>query len=40
MLDEETQNDPVSYPDQDFIAANTTVFVNLSDEASREMQNL
>lgn len=40
MLDEETQNDPVSYPDEDFIAENTTVFVNLSDEASREMQNL
>ncbi len=40
MLDEETQNDPVSYPDEEFIAENTTVFVNLSDEASREMQNL
>ncbi len=40
MLDEEIQNDPVSYPDEQFIAENTTVFVNLSDEASREMQNL
>lgn len=40
MLDEETQNDPISYPDEDYIAENTTVFVNLSDEASRVMQNL
>lgn len=40
MLDEETQNDPVSYPEQEFIAENTTVFVNLSDEAGRQMQNL
>lgn len=40
MLDEDTQNDPISYPDEDYIAQNTTVFVNLSDEASREMQNL
>lgn len=40
MLDEETQNNSVSYPDEEFIAENTTVFVNLSDEASREMQNL
>ena len=40
MLDEETQQSAVSYPDDDYIAANTTVFVNLSDEASREMQTL
>lgn len=40
MLDDEVKNDPVSYPDDDFIANNTTVFVNLSDEASRVMQNL
>lgn len=40
MLDEEVQNDPVSYPDEQFIADKTTVFINLSDEASREMQNL
>lgn len=40
MLDEETQNDPVSYPDQEFIAEKTTVFVNLSDEANLLMQNL
>ncbi len=40
MLDEEVQNDPVSYPDQEFIAEKTTVFVNLSDEANLLMQNL
>ena len=40
MLDEETQNDPISYPDQDFIAANTDVFVNLSDETNQLMQDL
>lgn len=40
MLDEETQNDPVSYPDEEFIAEKTSVFVNLSDEANLLMQNL
>lgn len=40
MLDEEVQNDPVSYPDEQFIADKTTVFVNLSDEANLEMQSL
>ncbi len=40
MLDEEVQNDPVTYPDQEILDAHTTVFINLSDEASREMQNL
>lgn len=40
MLDEEVQNDPVSYPDEDFIAERTTVFVNLSDEANQTMQDL
>ncbi len=40
MLDEEVQNDPVSYPNEQFIADKTTVFVNLSDDASAEMQNL
>lgn len=40
MLDDEVKNDPVSYPDDEFIANNTTVFVNLSDDASRVMQNL
>ncbi len=40
MLDEETQNDPISYPDQEFIAANTDVFINLSDETNKLMQDL
>lgn len=40
MLDEDVQNDPISYPDEEFIANKTTVFVNLSDEASAEMQDL
>ncbi len=40
MLDEEVQNNPVSYPDQDFIAERTTVFVNLSNEANQLMQDL
>lgn len=40
MLDEEVSSNPVSYPDQDFIAEKTTVFVNLSDEANLEMQTL
>ncbi len=40
MLDEETQQSPVSYPDADFIRDKTTVFVNLSNEANLTMQNL
>ncbi|MDD6485129.1 MAG: spermidine/putrescine ABC transporter substrate-binding protein [Clostridiales bacterium] len=40
MLDEEEQNDEVSYPDDEFIENKTTIFKNLSDEANREMQNL
>lgn len=40
MLDEEVQNDPISYPDEELIAERTTVFVNLSDEANRMMQDL
>ena len=40
MLDEETQNDPISYPSDEYIAENTTVFVNLSDDASAQMQTL
>ncbi len=35
MLDEEVQNDPISYPDEELIAERTDVFVNLSDEASK-----
>lgn len=40
MLDEETRTSTVSYPDEDFIAEKTEIFVNLSDEANREMQDL
>ena len=40
MLDEEVQNDPVSYPDEELIAERTTVFVNLSDDANKLMQDL
>ncbi len=40
MLDEEVQNDPISYPDEELISERTTVFVNLSDEANKLMQDL
>ncbi len=40
MLDEETRNDPITYPDAEFIANNTTVFTNLSEDASQTMQDL
>ena len=40
MLDEDTQNDPVSYPSDEYLAENTTVFVNLSDDANAQMQTL
>ena len=40
MLDEETRESHVSYPDEDFIRDKTTVFVNLSDEANKKMQDL
>ncbi|MBQ8514770.1 MAG: spermidine/putrescine ABC transporter substrate-binding protein [Ruminococcus sp.] len=40
MLDEEVRNDPISYPDEELIAERTTVFVNLSDEANKRMQDL
>ncbi|MBE6861218.1 MAG: ABC transporter substrate-binding protein [Ruminococcus sp.] len=40
MLDEEVKNDPISYPDEELIANRTTVFVNLSDEANKLMQDL
>lgn len=40
MLDEEVQTDPVSYPGDEYLASNTTVFVNLSDEANAQMQTL
>ncbi len=40
MLDEDVQNDPVSYPDSSFIAEKTDVFVNLSDSANETMSQL
>lgn len=40
MLDEETQNDKVSYPDSEYLNNNTTIFCNLSDEANQKMQDL
>lgn len=40
MLDDEVKNDPISYPDEELIANRTTVFVNLSDEANKTMQDL
>ncbi len=40
MLDEEVQTDPVSYPGDEYLESNTTVFVNLSDEANAQMQTL
>lgn len=40
MLDEETQNDKVSYPDSEYLNNNTTIFRNLSDDANQKMQDL
>ncbi len=40
MLDEEVRNDPVSYPDSNFVAEKTDVFVNLSDDANEMMSQL
>lgn len=40
MLDEETRNNPVSYPGDEYLDENTTIFVNLSDEANLQMQTL
>ncbi|MBQ8961291.1 MAG: ABC transporter substrate-binding protein [Ruminococcus sp.] len=40
MLDEETRESHVSYPDEEFIRDKTTVFVNLSDQANKKMQDL
>lgn len=40
MLDEEVRKSHVSYPDSEFIANKTSVFVNLSDEANLKMQDL
>lgn len=40
MLDEEVQNNPISYPDEELISKHTTVFVNLSNDANKLMQDL
>lgn len=40
MLDEEVRESHISYPDSQFIADKTSVFVNLSDETNIKMQNL
>ena len=40
MLDEDVQNSSISYPDDEFINNKTTVFINLSDDASKKMQDL
>lgn len=40
MLDEETQNDPVAYPDDEFLAEKTEVYQNLSATGNGIMQDL
>lgn len=40
MLDEDTKNDGISYPDDEYIDEKTTVYRNLSDEANLTMQTL
>lgn len=40
MLDEDIRESNISYPDSDFIANKTSVFVNLSDDANLKMQEL
>lgn len=40
MLYEDIRESHISYPDSDFIANKTSVFVNLSDDANLKMQNL
>lgn len=40
MLDDEIKNDGISYPDDEYLKENTTVFYNLSDEANQKMQDL
>lgn len=40
LLDDEVREDEISYPDDEFIEAKTTIFRNLSDEANLEMQTL
>lgn len=40
MLDDEVKLDGISYPDDEYIQNQTTVYVNMSDEANQLMQNL
>lgn len=40
MLDEDVRENPISYPDDEYLDENSTIFVNLSDEASLLMQTL
>ena len=40
LLDDSVKNDGISYPDDEYINNNTTVFYNLSDEANELMQQL
>lgn len=40
LLDDDIKNDGISYPDDDYISNNTTVFRNLSNEANMLMQDL
>lgn len=39
-LDEERKNDGFSYPDDEYLNTKTTIYVNLSDESNRLMQDL
>lgn len=40
LLDEETKNNPLCYPSQEYLENNTEVFICLSDEANALMQSL
>lgn len=40
LLDEETKNNPLCYPSQEYLTNNTEVFICLSNEANALMQNL
>ena len=40
MLDDEVKENPITYPDEQFVAENTEVFADLSGEASELMKNL
>lgn len=40
LLDEEVRNNELQYPSDDYLVNHTEIFVNLSDEANAQMQNL